>query len=175
MSDRFDEVKSLLRQKDYLTVVRQQGDGCIVTYPHPKLLHDSKKIPRLIQCISIQRGNEPGFWVNTTMETNSKERFIPLPEYAMRLYIAFEIAACNSQIPINAALVSFEDGEGREYDDIEDIIPSPSSEDEKKKEGILYGLIVEAKNDGFPPEFEKVAETHGVAEGYRIIRKFYEV
>src|SRR5436309_3086919 len=101
MNEMFAEVKQLLLKHDYVTTVRQTGDGCIVTYPHPKLLYHGENIPRLIECFAIQRGKNPGFWASTTFDPGDMgERFIAVPEYAIRLYIVCEIAACNSRIPI---------------------------------------------------------------------------
>lgn len=174
MSDRLEDIKNLLLSRDYITVVQKTGDGCIVTYPYPKLIQGSGFPPRLIECFAIQRGEKPGFWVNTSYDSDTKDRFIEIPEYAMRLYIVCEIAACNGQIPIDPSLMVFIDDKRVVFPDIEDIILAPSGEDEANKESLLYRLIVEARNDGFPPEYYDVAKTHNVGQGYEIIRKFYE-
>lgn len=175
MSGRFEEVKQLLMKHDYVTSVRQTGDGCIVTYPHPKLLYGAEDIPRLIECFAIQRGKKPGFWVSTTFDKQDQgERFIDVPEYAMRLYIVCEIAACNFQIPLDPSLLFFFDEGGQEREGIESIIKKPESEKEAGMEGFLFKLVMEARNDGFPQKYEDVAETHKVKEGYVMIRKFYD-
>lgn len=168
--DRMAEVRALLRTRDYITTVKKQGDGCIITYPHPILLNGAS-LPRLVECFTIKRGVKPGMW--TTTSYDAKENWVDIPEYAIRLFIACEVAACNYRIPIDPSLTVFLDESESEKEDLEDVIQGPSTEEDRKKEGFLYALVSEARKDGFPPVFEEVAGTHGLAEGYRIIRPFY--
>lgn len=169
-----EDVKKLLLKHDYITRINKTGDGCIITYPHPKLLYPEWDYARLIECVAIQRGVKPGFWVNTTYDKpEEKDRFISVPEYAMRLYIVCEVASCNARIPIDPTMLVFFNEQDEEQEDIESIIPDPLVENDRKLEGFLYGLIVEARNDGFPPEYGKVAETHSVGDGYNLIKRFY--
>lgn len=175
MNDEFNKVKQLLRKKDYISICKKDGDGCIVTYPYPKLFYGDKNIPRLIEYFNIQRGQEPGFRVNTTFDKPGQEdRFIAVPEYAMRIYIINEIIACSIQIPINSSLLILLDDEDNEKTDMSEIVSNPSSEEDIKKEDLLYTLITEASHNGFSPEFEVIAEKHGISEGYKIISKFYK-
>lgn len=170
------DVKSLLIKRDYITRLQKTEDGCIITYPHPKLLYKNKPFPRLIEYISIERGDNSGFWVSTSYDDDDvEERFIPIPEYAMRLYIICEIQACNNSIPVNPSVMMFVDENNHEVNDIADLLEDPKKESEEDdREGFLYGLVIEARNDGFPSEYEKVAQTHKVEDGYNLIRKFYE-
>lgn len=166
------DVKKLLYKHDYITIVQKAGDGCIITYPHPKLLND---FPRLIESFVFQRGDKPGFWESTSYDKEGEtEYFREVPEYAFRLYVVCEISACNNSIPIAPSLMVFLNENNEEKDDIEDILSPPSTDEDQKKEGFLYRLVIEARNDGFPSQYDKVAKTHGVDVGYTIIRKFYE-
>lgn len=173
-NNRFSEVKSLLRKHDYVVILQGTPDGCIVTYPHPRLIYPGQDQPRLVQSFRIQRGNEPGFWVHTTVDEGSEERFFGVPEYAMRIYIICEITACCYQLPLHPELRVYVDAANQERPAIEDVIPAPSSEVDRKKEAFLQQLIVSAREDGFPPIHEEVATTHGVGDGYKILRQFFD-
>lgn len=166
-----DKIKKLLFKHDYITVVQKSGDGCIITYPHPKLIYE---VPRLVEFFTFQRGDKPGLWGTTSYDKEEEgERFIDVPEYAIRIYVMYEIVACNMRIPIDPSLIIYLDENEKEQEDIDMIINAPSGQDNRQKEGFLYGLVIGARNDGFPPEYDEIAKTHGVQDGYNIIKRFY--
>jgi hypothetical protein len=164
-----EAVKQLLRKRDYIITVQQSGDGCIVTYPRPILLMPNK---RLVETYTLKRSDGTGLLVNTTFLES--EKFIPLPEYAIRPFLAAEIEMCCRQIMVDISLVDYISEDGAIHDNLGDIVASPSTNAELQREAFLSKLIVEARVDGFPSEFEKVAETHEVLEGYQTIRTFFK-
>lgn len=170
MSDRNRDVLELLRKHDYVTTAVKEGDGCVLTFPHPKLLLSPDSI-RIVERIALVRGGSPGLQVSTSL--SKEEAFIAVPEYAVRLYIVSEIAAVNQNIGLDQDMVVFIDDDGNEHDNIQDIVASPQTDDERGRERFLYTLFIEAVADGFPPEYEAVAATHHVKDGYDAIRRFY--
>lgn len=164
-----EDIKNLLRKRDYITTLQRTDQGCVVKYPHPKLIRGGK---RLIERYKIEHGEEPGLRVTTSYMT--EEQFIAVPEYAIRLFIATEISICCAQMGTSFSLVDYVDMSGNTHDDILSVIEGPTFQEDLQREGFLSKLFVEARVDNFPSEFEKVAETHGVVEGYQILQKFFK-
>lgn len=162
---RIEEIKKFLRYNDYLPEVRQCGDGCIVTMPHPTLV--MPKEPRIIEAYAVKRGEESGVYFNCT--TNLKEGFLGVPEYGIRLLIQCGIAVSCIHVGVSPTIVSYYDGEGVEVKNITDIIGGPS---DRSREGFLLTLFSEAQRDNFPAKYDQVAMTHNVAEGYRLCKSF---
>jgi hypothetical protein len=164
-----EDIKSLLRKRDYITTVKQTESGCIIQYPHPKLVRGGV---RHLERYNIKRGEQPGINVLTSYMT--EEQFIPMPEYAIRTFIATEIGSCCAHIGININLVDYLDGAGKFVDSIHDIVSPPTLSGDLQREGFLSKLFVEARVDNFPSEFEKVAETHNVVDGYHVLQNFFK-
>lgn len=172
MSDKLVAIKKLLRKHDYLVVVQQTGDGCVVTFPHPILLLQDKSLPRVVECFAIRREKEPGMWVNTSFDQpDDPGKFIVVPEYAMRLFIVCEINAWCHRLSVDPSLVVYLTKDNQEKENIHDVIDNP---DDMHREGFLQGLVIEAIKDNFTPMYEDVAKTEGVSEGYQLIRPFFD-
>lgn len=167
-----NQVKELLRKHDYITVAQKCGDGCIVVYPHPKLVDDS---PRLVESFSFTRGDKPGFFLSTSHDTDGQiEKFVPVSEYIIRLYVLTAIMLRNAKIPFDPSTMLYVSENNTEAVCIGDIIDEPHTEEEKEKENKLANLLTDARNNGFPAEYDDIANSLGIGEGYSIIRKFYE-
>jgi hypothetical protein len=164
-----EDIKSLLRRKDYITTVQQTESGCVIKYPHPKLIRGGI---RLVERYAIDRGDAPGVRVLTSYM--DEEQFIPVPEYAIRLFISTEMGICCAQIGISLNLIDYLDTVGVHVERLSDIIDPPTVSGDLQREGFLSKLFVEARVDNFPSEFEKVAETHNVVDGYQILQKFFK-
>jgi hypothetical protein len=84
------------------------------------------------------------------------------------------MSICCAQIGININLVDYLDTNGKLVDGLNELIDPPTVSGDLQREGFLSKLFIEAKVDNFPSEFEKVAETHNVVDGYQILQKFFK-
>lgn len=168
---RIDEIKKLLRRHDYAPIVQKMGDGVLVRVPHPRLV-DGVGTP-LVQAYAIKRGVDAGLYYNSAY--SPEEKFVSIPEYAIRLFVMSDVSARCEQVPISDHLVCYLDEEGREHRELESIVAQPSNQEDRSKEGFLTRLFTEARADNFAAKYEEVARTHGVREGYRLIKSFFEV
>jgi hypothetical protein len=167
---RIAEIKKLLRESDYVPIVQRVGDGCIFTLPHPVLV--TPLIPRLTQGYAIKRGGDTGIYYNTSLSPT--EKFMSVPEYAIRLLVMVDIVSCCKRLPISVDLVHYVAENGEPLSAMEEIIDPPASEEEQAREGFLKGLFFDSRGEGFPPDFEEVAIVHGVHDGYRLVKAFFE-
>jgi hypothetical protein len=163
MMYRIKEIKKLLRSFDYVPVARKTGDGLLLRVPTPT--------GPIVSAYAIKRGEAPGVFFNSTRAP--EEHFLSVPEYAIRLFIMAEVSACCSRVPISNQLICYFGEEGEEYDGLEGIVASPSTQEDVSKECFLTKLFNDAVEDNFPSKFEEVAENHGVYLGYRLIKSFF--
>lgn len=161
---RLAEIKTLLRKHDYLPIVRKMGDGIIAKFP------SKQAAKRLVEAYAVQRGSAPGLFYNSSLSIS--EKFISIPEYAIRPFIAAGIVACCDRVSIHWSLVRYEDEEGEEGSSWDSIVDPPSIEAERSREHFLATLFQEAKKDGFPVRFEQVAVDHSVYDGYKLMQIF---
>lgn len=166
-----DDIKNLLRKHDFITTVRATEEGCVIKYPHTKLNRKNNE-GRLIETYKIERGEKPGFRVTTTFLDD--EHFIDVPEYAMRLFLVSEIGLCCNHLGISPKLVDYINIDGDFVSTVHEILRHPGTHEELQKEGFLNKLYAEALVDLFPPEYENVAATHNVLEGYQVLTKFFK-
>jgi hypothetical protein len=164
-----EEIKSILKPLHYIPVVRKTEGGLLVEYPHPKLT--KPQFPRLLEAFIVRRGENPGIFYNSSFFP--EEKFVSVPEYAVRLFLMANIISCCKQIPISDDLIVFVDEQGGEHEDIEDVVEDPSTPKGVTDEGFLTKLVAAAREDNFSTEYEKVALTHGVHEGYKLVRTFF--
>jgi hypothetical protein len=167
---RIEEVKKLLRESDYVPVVQRMGDGCILTLPHPVLR--TPLIPRFTQGYAVKRGSETGLYYNTSISPT--EKFMSVPEYAIRLLVMVDILSLCKKVPISLDLLHYVGEWGEPLSAMEEIIDPPSSKEEQAMEGFLKGLFFDSSGEGFPTAFEEVAIVHGVHDGYRLVKAFFE-
>ena len=167
---RIAEIKKLLRESDYVPIVQRMGDGCILTLPHPVLR--TPLIPRLTQGYAIKRDGDTGIYYNTSLSPT--EKFMSVPEYAIRLLVMVEIVSLCKKVPIAVELLHYVDEDGGPLSAMEEILDPPSSEEEQNREGFLKGLFFDSRGENFPPDFEEVAIVHGVHDGYRLVNAFFE-
>lgn len=175
---RVADIKHILREKDYIPVVRKAGDGVVITMPHPRLTRP--QVPRITEAYSIRRTPEEveagalgsGLYYNSSLSPD--EKFMSLGEHAIRLFLMADIVSRCRRVPISVELVSYLDEAGKEHPAIECIVDPPSTEEERTKEGFLRRLFLEARDEGFPAEFETVAMNHQVYDGYRLVKAFFE-
>lgn len=166
---RINEIKELLGKYDYITTVRKTGDGIVVLYPHPKLI--KPRSPRIKEAYGIQRGERTGVYYNSNIFPD--EKFIGVPEYAVRMYlVASLIHGCN-RTPINSNLIQFFDENGGKYDNIEDIVSPPSTPEDVQREVALANLIYSPPDDLSSPECETAALHYKVHEGFRLLQPFF--
>src|SRR5687767_12932774 len=118
LTDRTDEVRRILRKHDYVPVVRKVGDGVVITMPYPKLSRPIQ--PRFVEAYAIKRGKESGLFYNSNLNTD--ERFVSIPEHAIRLFIMSDVSACCSRVPISDSLVYYLDEGGSDHPNIECIV-----------------------------------------------------
>ncbi len=163
-------VKNLLRSHGYAPVVRKVGDGIIATFPRPRLTRPH--VPEISKAYAVKRGQESGLYYNSSLAP--EEKFMSLGEHAVRLFLMSDIVWHCKRVPIAVDTVCFLDEGGEDHGTIEEIVDAPSTEEERAKEGFLRGLFMEAREDGFPSDFEGVAMNHGVYDGYRLIKAFFE-
>jgi hypothetical protein len=168
---RLAEIKQLLKLHKYVPIVQKMDDGVLVKLPRPKLVRTPK--PEVIEAYSIRRGDNPGVFHNSSLSPD--EKFTSMPEYAIRLFVMSEVSACCGRLPISDELICYLDEEGREKTELESIVEPPSNQDDRGKEGFLTTLFIEARGERFPRQYEEVARTHGVREGYLLIKTFFQV
>lgn len=166
---RINEIKQLLNKYDYLTSVRKVDDGIVIVYPHPKLL--KPKSPRIREAYSIRRGKESGVFYNNTLYPN--EKFMGVPEYAIRMFLIANVINGCQRVPISDELILFLDAEGMVHEHIEEIVDPPSTEMEQQKEAALTDLVSVAKDDSSNSEYETMAFKYDIHEGFRLIRSFF--
>jgi hypothetical protein len=167
--DRIKEIKELLKKHSYVPLVCQAGDGIYVRMPNPRLMVPRRE--RIVEAYAIRRGDESGVYHST--DADPVERFISVPEYAIRLYLFGRVLVACRLVPVDHELSCFIDERGEYRDRIEDVVALPSDEEEASREGFLTTLTLEARKDGFSPVYEDVAATHGVLDGYRLIKTFF--
>ncbi len=167
-----NEIQTLLKRKDYIPVVQRTDNGCIVIYPHAKLnrVGSNRIVERYI--INHNEVDKPGFLFATTL-TNTEE-FVQTPPYCIRICIEAEINRICGQLGVSTKLVEYQDENGTTLSNLHDVVPPPTLEEDLHKEGFLNKLFVEAQIDHFPIEFEKVAATHQVDEGYNLLVKLFK-
>lgn len=170
MSKRMQDIRQLLRQHKYAPLVCKRDDGVTVRMPHPKLTRP--KTPPIVEAYSITRGEGSGLHYNSLL--HPEEQFISLPEHAIRLFLEADIHSCCRRVPIGEETVHFLDEGGAERTSLDDLVDPPSTEAERTQEGFFRTLFRQARDDGFPAEFEEVALTHGFHGSYRLIRSFFE-
>lgn len=167
---RLKKIKGFLQFYDYLPIVRQVGDGCIVTMPHAKLIR--KDQPRLIEAYAMERGSKPGIYCNSS--NRQEETFVVVPEYALRIFLMCSIDYTCNYLPISPAIIKYVNEKGEEVENLTKLINPPNSESELTKEQFLATVFLEAKEDDFPDTYQEVAETHGVGPGYNLCKYFYK-
>lgn len=167
--NRIKEIKELLKKHSYVPLVCQVGDGIYVRMPHATLMVPRRE--RIVEAYAIRRGVESGVYHST--DADPTERFTSVPEYAIRLYLLGRLSVTCRLVPISHELSCYVDEGGGYHDRIEDVVASPSDPEEGSREGFLTTLMLEARKDGFPPDFEGIAATHGVLDGYRMIKTFF--
>jgi hypothetical protein len=163
---RIKEIKQLLRQYDYVPIARKVGDGLMLVMPHPALA--SPGIKPVTEAYVIRRGVDSGYFYNSSIDPT--ERFVSVPEYAIRLVLLSRILKHCERVPISHELVCYFDEENGEHPYLDDVVSSPLIEEERAKEGFLATLVAEARREDFSSKLEEVALTHGVYEGYQLVQ-----
>src|SRR3712207_2625961 len=123
---RREEVKQLLQRHDYVPIIKQWGDGCLVRMPHPRLTRPN--LPRLIEAYNLARGSKPGVYYASTF--NPDERFVSVPEYAMRLFIMSQVMQLCRTLPVSDEVLVILNARGEEVEQVEEIINPPFDEKE---------------------------------------------
>jgi hypothetical protein len=160
--DLFYEIKDLLSANDYIAKVSStEEDICLLELPKTK---NKQEIS-----YNIQRESPSGI----TITINNNQEFWSCPEYALRLMVLCDILRRMRKIPVNEGLISYYDKDNQEVEEISDIIPEPTNEEDRIKEGFLNTLIRQAIEDKFPSVLEDVAESHHVSTGYRLLKSFF--
>ncbi len=167
-----EAIRSLLRKRKYLVTVEATDDGGVfVHYPRPILLFPT--IPNIYESITPTAGGSDGVGVMLVASYLEQPKFLPVPEYAVRPFVAVEIASWCKRLAIDLRLAEYLNLDGEAVESLTDVISGPYIEENLQKEGFLNKLIVESCVDNFPVEYEKVAETHGVLAGYNLLKEFY--
>lgn len=176
MSDKFgtsdeeliEEVKKFCGAHDYtVDIHRIDGSSCRAIFPEPSLLLPDKK--RLTAKYTIKYSTPFGVEV----ECNETSEFFSCPMYSMRMLIMCDIMYKMRRLFMHESLIRYYDEDGKEKEKLGDLLPAPLSKEEENREGLLSGLIVKGIEDHFPPEYEDVAETHGVLTGYRLLKSYF--
>lgn len=166
-----EDVRELLRKRKYMvTVEATEEGGVFINFPKPTVLFPT--IPKIDELFTPTRENgEVGLiLIASYLET---PKFISVPEYAMRLLVSADIASWCRRLMVNLKLVDFIDQDKAVQNSINDVMHGPATEEDTNKEGFLNKLIIEGQLDGFQLQYEKIAETHGVLEGYKLIKELY--
>lgn len=167
---RYKEIKELLRNNEFLMVIAKDGDGC--TIKTPGMLVGDEFVHGHTTSVRIVRGAESGISYTSSRDLLRRQHFIAVPEYAIRLFIISEATTCGMGVGLDIELLTVMDGDD-EVDELESIIPDPESEEERRKESDFIRIYIEARKNGFPAEFDDVALSRGVYEGYKICKSFY--
>jgi hypothetical protein len=98
------------------------------------------------------------------------ERSIEVPIYAQRMYVLHDIEAFAAMVSIGTPLICYIGPENREVESLDSVVPGPVGKDDIAREQYLGELFESAKADGFPDRYNKLAEEHGVLEGYDLLK-----
>jgi hypothetical protein len=161
-----DKIREFLLIHDYIVVVNQiDNKSCNVTYPLP--ITQKKRM-----CTSyLVDWDKCGVYVKSN--TNDKTEFWSAPDYALRLMIACDITRQMKKLSLSDQAVYYYNKEDKIVNGIGYIIDESESEESRKKESFLHGVIVEAVNDRFTGAYDEICETHGIYTGYRLLKSFF--
>jgi hypothetical protein len=150
-----EKVLNLLEKHSYFVrAIKIAPDECRILFPNGKCIE--YRIDRRSKDIRIR-----------TSINESNESWI-CPEYSLRLVIAADIISRMKKLNILNGLIKYENEDHTALTGLAEIFDGPSNQDQLNKEGFLNTLLNSSVEDGFI--YEDVAEIHGVANGYKLLR-----
>lgn len=171
-------VKDLLRRLNYLVQVHQLDDGCQIIFPKKRSDGADQQERVIYEIIRNHSSGITGIKIQANNKNNNEtesEDFFASPEYAFRLIITSDLVRRMRNFPIHDSLVDYYNLDGSYVASLGHLLISPTSEDQKKKEGFLSVILGHAIQDDFDPIYDSIADTpeHNVGTGYRLVKSFW--
>lgn len=154
------ELQNLLKELNYEVKISKTPTGCLVEYPNKKL---GKSIEGGKTHYRVVYGKNPKVYIK---ENDGPEAAIaPLPDYACRPLIFFDIVKHCNDIGYSLDLVSYQ-GIDDTNPSFELVVEGPRTKKGCVLEATLSKLFIRAIYDDFAAEYYEEAETKEVADGF---------